>query len=252
MHVLYLDESGDPNSWDIQNHFVLSGLAVHEGQIYNLTRQLDTIQAGALPGITIPIAFHADDVREGRGRFREMNPTDRIRLQDNIYSVISGSRFPNLVVFATIVHVSYANNSDQVLHDAFGDICQRFNIFLQRSFQSGHPAKGLLVIDQAHERRYRQLVSEFQRMGTSYGRIQNIVDILYFAGRRDTRMLQLADYCAFAVYRHYERADSTYFNVIKPRFDRRASGQPPDGLKHLTRVACTCEACSWRTSTRSR
>ena len=32
MYVVYLDESGDPNGWNNnQNHFILGGMAVHEG-----------------------------------------------------------------------------------------------------------------------------------------------------------------------------------------------------------------------------
>jgi hypothetical protein len=246
VYILYLDESGDPGAWttQAQNHFVISGVAVHEGQISIIAEQLDQIQKLFFPDIHVPIAFHASDIRTGRDRFRQLAPEDRDRLLNQVYNVIHDARFPSIVAFATVMHISYVLNSDQVLHDTFMDICQRFNTFLKRQFKAGFPDKGLLVIDQAHEDRYRHLVADFQRSGTTYGYIGNIVDIPYFAGRRDTRMLQIADFCASAVYQHYEHNDSSFFRKIFIRFDRRTPDWlPPDGLKHLTRLNCNCESC---------
>ena len=51
--------------------------------------------------------------------------------------------------------------------------------------------------------------------------IHNIVDIPYFSASQDTRMLQLADFCVYAVYRYYEKDNPVYLNKILPRFDRR-------------------------------
>ncbi len=44
MHILYLDESGGPYSWNVQKNFVLGGVAIHEGQIYNLTKAMNDLQ----------------------------------------------------------------------------------------------------------------------------------------------------------------------------------------------------------------
>lgn len=35
MYLLYLDESGSPSAGNADDHLVLGGLAVHEGQVYN-------------------------------------------------------------------------------------------------------------------------------------------------------------------------------------------------------------------------
>lgn len=248
MYILYLDESGDPNGWDNQDNFVMGGVAVFEGEVYALNKQLDEIQKSCFPGVSIPLAFHAAEIRSGRGRFRNMSPSEREILLGKVYDIIQFKKFPRLVAFATAIHISAAKSSEQVLHDSFEDICQRFNTFLLRQYKLGHQDKGLLIIDKAHEDSYRHLVADFQGAGTQFGYIGNIVDIPYFAGRRDTRMLQLADFCAYAVYRYYESSmnDTSYFNKVLPRFDRRASGQPPDGLKHIINQPCSCEACHWR------
>jgi len=246
LYLLYLDESGEPHGWQDQKHFVLGGVAVHEGQVYGLTRQLDNIQTHFFPGLSVPIVFHATDIRGGKGLFRDLHENKREQLLKELYTCISTARFPNLIAFATAMHVSMAKNHDQVLHDTFQDVCQRFNTFLLRQFKMQRPAKGLLIIDQAHQGNYRELIATFQKTGTQYGYLGNVVDIPYFAKRHDTRMLQLADLCANAVFRYYEKKEAKYFNELLPRFDRRSPGHPADGLKHMTKEPCTCEACSWR------
>ncbi len=61
---------------------------------------------------------------------------------------------------------------------------------------------------------------------TKYGLINNIVDIPYFAGRKDTRMLQFVDLLAYGVFQHYEHSRSAYFDLIKTKFDRKFRGGP--------------------------
>ncbi len=246
LYILYLDESGDPQAWE-HNNFVLAGVAVHEGQVYQLGKQLDDIQARFFPGRPIPVPFHATDIRAGRGHFGGLDPGRRNELMGAVYSVLSSTAFPFLIAYATTMHVSKAESAQQVLHVTFQDLLQRFNRFLTRQFQHDQPNKGLLVIDQAHQERYRELFADFKRVGTEFqGYLTNIIDVPYFAGRRDTRMMQLADFCAFAVFRHYENNDNELFTSILPRFDRRGPRDPPDGLKHFTRLPCKCEACAWR------
>jgi len=86
-----------------------------------------------------------------------------------------------------------------------------------------------------------------QKRNSSIG---NIPDIPYFATGRDIRMLQLADFCAYAAFRRRNAGDDSLFKRILPRYDRRAPNHPPDGLKHITRLPCKCESCGWRHSPR--
>ncbi len=250
MYVIYLDESGDPNSWQNQNNFVIAGVAVHEGQIWQLTQQIEKIQGHYFPGISIPIKMHANEIRGGKGRFRDLSEADRGQLLDEMYKVVSEARFPNLVAFATAIDISAVHTPEQALLDTFEDVAERVNMFLVRQFRRGHPDKGLLIVDRStySENRYMTLISESRRSGTTHGYLGNIVDIPYFSQSGDTRMLQLADFCAYAAYRHYESRDDEYFNRILPRFDRRAPSHPPDGLKHIVAPgqSCDCVACSWR------
>lgn len=243
MYLLYLDESGEPNFGD-QTNFVLGAVAVFEGQIFKLSGQLDDIQSRYFPHYQMPLAFHATDIHGARGQFRALLRKEREALMSELYATIDVAGFPSLVAFAAAMHVSKAQSEDQVLHDTFQDLIQRFNTFLKRQHKLGHTHKGLVIIDQAHQKNYRQLLASFQKEGTEFGYIGNIIDIPYFAGSHDTRMIQLADLCAYAVFRNYEHTDPKYFNAMLERFDKRNPDGPIDGLKHFTDMPCGCLGCT--------
>lgn len=169
-------------------------------------------------------------------------------MQD-IYDFIASIEYPNAVLFATAMHITAARNSDQVLRDTFEDVVQRVNTFLVRMNNIGNPQKGLLIIDRATstEDKYRTLITEFRNSGTQYGYLGNIVDIPYFSQSSDTRLLQIADFCAYAVFRYYERDDKRFLDKILHRFDKRAvDSSRIDGLKHITSRECNCRACAPR------
>jgi hypothetical protein len=247
VYLLYLDESGDPNGWQSQSHCVLGGVAVFEGQIYTLSSELEHIQDKYFPDILFPIAFHATEIRRGKGQFKDFTPEIRDKILEDVYGVISNTRFPNLIAFATAIHMSAVQNAEQVRRDLLQDVCQRFNTFLIRQHKAQRTTKGLLIIDRNRAEQYRQLIFDFKQSGTKYGYIDHIVDIPYFARCHETRMLQLADFCANAVFRYYERNDDKHLKQILPRFDKRHKDHPPDGLKHITKDKCECLACQWRT-----
>lgn len=122
-------------------------------------------------------------------------------------------------------------------------------MFLIRQKRAKKPSKGLLIIDHNQATQYRELIYDFKNGGTKYGYINNVVDIPYFARCPDTRMLQLADFVASAVFQYYERNDSKHLGKIITKFDRREKDHPPDGLKHIIKTECECMACAWRRQT---
>jgi hypothetical protein len=247
MYLLYLDESGDANGWQEQQNFVLAGIAVFESSVSILDSELQKVQEKYFPNVTIPIAFHATDIRRGKGQFSQFLPNIREEIISDIYDIIKNTRFPSCLTFATAMHISRAENSIQVRRDTLEDICQRFNTFLMRQHKANMSSKGLLIIDQNRENEYRQLISEFRQSGTKYGYLGNVVDIPYFARCHETRMLQLADFVANATFRYYEKQVTTDLEKIFDKFDRQYKDGPHVGIKHFTKnLNCPCKACSER------
>ena len=245
MHLLYVDESGDPRGWKVQRHFVLGAIAVHEDQIQKLTKEMDDIQKKYFPLIHISIPLHATDIHEGKGHFDNFTREKREELLLDICRLIGKQTFPRFVSFATAVHISALQSEKEALDMVIEDLTNRFNIFLNRLRSKGLPSKGLPIIDQAHQERYRELIALYQKRGSRYGYLGHFIDIPYFATARDTRMLQLADVCAYSVFRYYEKNDHKFFDTLFPSFDKVAPDGGPDGLKHLTEEDCSCVACKW-------
>src|SRR2546422_6079223 len=114
-----MDESGDPAAWNDSN-FVLAGVAVHEGQVFRLGKRLDDIQTAFFPLWSPSLGFHATEIRAGRVRpFSQVSSSLREKLMFEIYDSIATAGFPQLIAFATVMHVSSAQSTHQVLHDTF-------------------------------------------------------------------------------------------------------------------------------------
>lgn len=169
---------------------------------------------------------------------------------DSVYEVIVQSWYPSAALSATAIHITAVQSAEQALSDTFEDITQRINTFLVRLHRIGNPQKSLLVIDRSDETegKYRTLIPDFKTWETSSGYLGNIVDIPYFSQSGDTRLLQLEDFVAYAVFRYYGRDDPRFLDRILPRFDGRTRDSGRDGLKHIIRTAesCRCLACDCR------
>lgn len=244
MHLLYLDESGDPYSWQNQKCYVIGGVAIHEGQVHSISTQMDALQTKYFPGIQIQIAFHATQVKRGKGHFQGMPPATRNQILQDVYALIGNAVFPNLIVFATAIDITAVKDPVQARRDVFEDVCEKFNGFLAHQFQRGHPSKGLLLIDENREAEYHQLVNGFKKWGTAHGYLGNIVNIPYFARCHETRLLQLADFVANSVFEYYERNSNATLNAILPRIYGHAWGKLSAGLGHITQKSCACVSCT--------
>lgn len=252
MYILYLDESGVTSNWQYNKNFVIAGVAIHESQITTLGNNMKTIREKYFPSIAFPIEFHAVDIRTGVGIFRSLRPAIREQVLCDLYQSMADTQFPMLTIFGSVMNVDSAHNAVQARHDTFEEVISGFNSFLVMGHRLKHTNKGLVIIDKNREEHYRQLLDDFKQEGTKYGYLANIVDIPYFARCRATPMLQYADLCAYALFRHYERHHNTYLDLILPKIYRNIDGRM-FGLKHITKVKpCDCVSCVTQTSLPSR
>jgi len=130
---------------------------------------------------------------------------------------------------------------------AFEELCNRFDLFLKRLHAQGNTQRGLLIFDETrYERTLQTLLATYRDTGTRFGRVYNFADVPFFADSKSTRLLQLADLVAYAVFRRYERANTWLLDQIIGNFDNE--GGIIHGLVHLTsnRSACTCPSCLTR------
>ena len=229
VYILYIDESGDgginPGS---SKHLVLAGVAIHEGQWRRLTEKLDDIQNSYFPTAGSPIEFHASEIRSGRGIFRTFDRHKRSALMNDVYGVIEQSIGRRMVLFASIIekaalHQKYGGKV-QPYEQAFEGLCTMFNLFLRRAqAQQRTVQRGIIVFDEARpslSREIRTLLAKFQAGGSRWTTIDSLVETVFFFDSRTSRIMQLADFTAHAVFRWYESTDSDYLRLIMPKFDK--------------------------------
>ena len=127
---------------------------------------------------------------------------------------------------------------------AFEDLCSRFDRYLGRLRGEGERQRGLVILDEsAHETTLQRMAREFRTLGTRWGVIRNLADTPLFVDSRASRVVQLADHVAYAVFRRYNSHDAQYFDVMAPKFD--SSEGVVHGLSHKQMVDpnCMCIAC---------
>ena len=247
MYLLYLDESGN-ESEPSDRYFVLGGAAIFERVTYHISNTFDRIQLKHFPGLE-PIEFHATQIRGGKGFWRKVAPAKRDAVLQDIEGAISRSNAPGVVLFAAAIEKSAQLYGEQAVEYATEQICNRFDLFLmRRRKESKDMQRGLLIFSKGRfDKRAGVWVRNFRKLGTQWGSLKNLCDIPYFASTKESRMLQLADFVAHAVYLAYERGDDTLLKPLLARFDQKDGVL--HGLAHFRTDAtstCNCPACSSR------
>jgi Protein of unknown function (DUF3800) len=51
------------------------------------------------------------------------------------------------------------------------------------------------------------------------GLLTSLIKVPLFLDSKASRLIQLADLIAYAVFRHFEKGDNRFFPIIEPRFD---------------------------------
>ncbi len=127
---------------------------------------------------------------------------------------------------------------------AFEDICQRFDLFLARKSREGDRERGLIILDRSTEETSIQRLSRnFRRLGTQWGAVRHLADTPLFIDSRASRLVQMADHIAYAVFRRYNEGDAQYFDVIAHRFDETDGRIHGLSHRHSTPQTCACPAC---------
>jgi hypothetical protein len=240
MHLLYVDESGNPDGRE-EKYFVLGGVAVFEREIYWLNEQVNAIAEKHFPGMEIE--FHAQAIASHREEPWHSCPTERRnQIIDELCSTICSRR---VTLFGIAIDKAVATDP---LARAFEEICNRCDLFMRRLHAQKDTQRALIIFDESrYETSLQTLLREYRSLGTRYGStVKNFADVPFFANSKATRLLQLADLVAYAVFRRYERGDTRLLDKIISKFD--TEGGVIHGLVHITPSpgTCTCPACLTR------
>lgn len=239
MHLLYLDESGDPNNRE-DTHFVLGGVSVPEQNVRWLSHQLEQLAREIDTENHRDVEFHASEMFSTRGRWGKFERPQRIENIKRVLKTLDRAH-EGVTVFACAVHRESYPKDDPVIV-AFENLTDRFDKFLKRM---GDDQRGLIVFDKSsYENSFQSLSSQFRQRGNRWGSyMTSICEVPLFIDSKASRIIQLADHIAYSVFRRFNANDLTYYNCIEGRFDRNET--TVFGLVHLQSYnrSCTCPAC---------
>jgi hypothetical protein len=217
MYLLYADESGsvgDPK----QQFFVLAGFCVSERQGYWVAKELDKIAARFNPADPGSVELHGNPMQSGKGIFRRFPKEDRVTAIEDALKIFLASH-PSNRLFASVIRKTKVSPVDPV-EFAFEQLASRFDHYLTRLHKSGDSQRGIILFDKStYETTLQSLATDFRTIGHSWGILRNFSEVPLFLDSKASRLIQLADLIAYAIFRNYESSDDKYFSIIKNRFD---------------------------------
>ena len=246
MHLLYLDGSGSVRN-PSERYFVLAGISVFERQIYHLISATDAFVTSLDIGDTHNIELHGSVMANGKeAPWKGMTRKRRLDVIERSLCLLRDDRW-GMRAFAVAVDKRAVSPNDPVTC-AFEEICNRFNLFLSRLWRSKKEKhRGLVIMDNSHyEETLQGLARRFRERGTQWGKLRNLAEVPLFVDSAASRLIQLSDLLAWAVWRRYEYRDTRYFDQVVRRFDRE--GGVLHGLVHRKSPNddCHCPACMSR------
>jgi hypothetical protein len=219
MYLMYADESGslgDPT----ERYFVLAGVSVFEREPHWLERDLEAIAKRFDANEPETVELHGSPMRAGKGRWRHFPKADREQAIVDALSHGVCQRHPGQVrLFAAVLEKRNFAGQD-IAQVAFEQLSSRFDQFLGRLHQKGNTQRGLILFDKSStEKRIQTLAKEFKTAGHSFGKTRNYAEVPVFIDSEASRLIQLADLVAYAIFRKFEFNDGKYYDVIAGCFD---------------------------------
>ena len=224
MHLLYLDESGSASDPAL-DYFILAGVSFFERATHWVEQRLNDVVSEITSGDIHDIELHGSPMHGGRGQWRKVKPEVRRKaISDALMAGIGNYQFAH--VFAAVIKRDTCGTND-VVELAFEEISRRFDLYLAALHRKQDTQRGIIIFDKCStENRIQKLARDFKYTGHARGLTRNYAEVPMFLDSKASRLIQLADLAAYAIFRHYQFGDSTYYDLIKNRI--HSSG----GIKH--------------------
>jgi len=237
MYFFYLDESGQRAYNSKDDIFVLQAVAVSEHQWQAVNACIEDVKRAHFPALNPDqIELKSSSIRNRRGIFRRMSVAKITAFTDDLYDIITSSDLTLLavVVRKSLVFSRYLFPEDPYLL-AYKMLIERAQTFLE---QRTDASKGIIVSDNfsniqsrgrrmAFERKVRRQHKAYLRDGTEYKEIDRIIEDPFYVDSRFNNFIQVADLCAYNVFRRYQydQPNYPYFARIYSKFFRSRTGR---------------------------
>jgi hypothetical protein len=188
-----------------------------------------------------------------------------LRLLEDSYRLVANFQPSNpklpVTFFGVVVDRGFHSNWSPLEREKFGYevLLNKFDMMLKKNQPfPGQTNKGLVIHDRrvVAEADIQSWTSGWRVAAGKVGQLKNLADVPLFASSRASRLLQVADLLAYALYRRYnpDMHDGRYFKLIWPSF--APGGRDLHNCAHYTPSYgagdCKCEPCTERLEDRGR
>lgn len=189
--------------------------------------------------------------KQTKKNFKHTNAYTHLTFEDRkaavkkIAEVIASWEFANL--FAECIDKIYFNPAKtgrSIDEQAFEQIVSRFEQYVAKVAPPHNGMHHAILVhdnNQTVARKHTELMRSFHASGTKWTNLKHIVETPFFVDSSLTRMVQMADVCAWAIRRYCENGEEEIFNIIYKRAHRVWSKNV--GVRHFTANSCKCTIC---------
>jgi Protein of unknown function (DUF3800) len=191
-------------------------------------------------------------LKQTKKNYKHTSPYIHLTFQErkdavkNIAHCISRWGFARL--FAECIDKLYFNPAKtgcSIDEQAFEQVVSRFEQWVTRQSPPGPAQQNFALIvhdmNQTVAAKHSNMMRQFFKSGTLWTTIKHIVETPFFVDSSLTRMVQMADVCAWALRRFCENNEEDIFNIVFQRADRY-SGHVV-GVRHFSNNSCNCHIC---------
>lgn len=240
MHMMFVDESGDPGyptdgdwtKWLGSKVYARLGLIVHGWKWKAWNERLVSFKLNR--GLLWDAEIKASDVRRGQGAFVGWDELRRAQFIKDLSSLIGLNRdFTLLGVAIDKTKVDTSQKDRLVRPDvrSLELLLERYNRFLGEQQDKA----GIVVLDPTKgtsDDNLRYFQSFLQSQSPNLKPL-HIVEGTFFAKSHTSNMIQLADFCSNVFFREVTRRDqSPEWRAVWPRFWRVGGRVLGNGIKH--------------------
>ena len=227
MYILFLDESGTPpaSKASQQRYFVIGGVVLPSAEWRTIHHRLQGLKVRKGVRGEVKWRYFAPGNTDAANPMAAMPFEERDAIRTDILRIIVSVPSVRIIASVTSVRAVFDVKAVGCADDVYGltykTVTERFQYFLQDlSRQPGTVACGMVVCDHRGADNDRTLRAYHQRLiGNSErpftARYRNFVETLFFAPSHLSTGIQLADIVAGSIWRHFEKGDSRFFEMLR-------------------------------------
>lgn len=215
MYTFYIDESGDPGKYEVNNrtirgstkHFTLAGIIVQDRLIDTINIRIQHLVQQYFELISLDDKFklHCYPLAQNRPPYDQLSAKERLHLMDNVFRIIRDS--PCLLLSVTINLKKYFQKGYQYENPkayAMLLVLERFQRFLRLNYSMGNA-----IYERFSSRDRRKIKKAIADLDGPlripyYDDIIGMLNNMQDGDPTNEPILQLADFCAYATFTKHE------------------------------------------------